>query len=672
MTKSRRPNSRTLGAQHSGNGCFKKSPSVSSERWFSHRPTIVPPSLAAWEKETEEKWKLGNASSKSTLLAGDMSESTVTDWFENFEKTTALRFVASEGQRIFARQSPKDPNRQQRRLQFLGDNMYNNVRPPKDTLETKEERRALNRELMEARNTVVAWAANFVLHRACTRDVRRHSALVLRSKVGAKQGTVELAGTAEWIALKAVLASDSGPEPNYNSFNAPGFAWEVKNNPAEGDVASRLVAVMRTAAHSLEDATQDITFDMLPTPRAHRRAAGRPAGTPHKGAAEEVDAGVDSDSDNSDSDSSSSSGSGTSRSNDDDSDDDGSSDGDSSSDDDGEGAGAGGVDDVAPADQTVFSRADVEHYIKHARRQTIAAIVVGHHVNVSISPSVRRELQLGGRVLRKDKSIAFVEPHDTQSATRAADAKQLDDIIREACSNYCDRKTQKPSTEHDKKRRPQPSDMAAAANPDAPVTVTMLAEAVALAVAANNNAKFGRAPHGNGSDKPGRTHHGNGSDGHGRGGGAGNRGSGHSVGVPGHTGGHGGKRPLCWNCDAVNGKPKAGGKLSGHVTADCPYLKDCSTCGKKHTPGYCYSAAGGSASKAAAPGRSNHGGGGGYDAGRGGNHDSGHGGGGGSPHTDRGGYRNTSHGGANSHGGGGGSRRADRGGDRKRGRYGSK
>ncbi len=84
----KRPNSRTLGAQHSSTGCFKKGTPVNSERWFSHRPTVVPPYLAAWEKETEEKWRLGNASSRSTLLAGDMSESTITDWFENIERTT--------------------------------------------------------------------------------------------------------------------------------------------------------------------------------------------------------------------------------------------------------------------------------------------------------------------------------------------------------------------------------------------------------------------------------------------------------------------------------------------------------------------------------------------------------------------------------------------------------
>ena len=76
-----------------------------------------------------------------------------------------------------------------------------------------------------------------------------------------------------------------------------------------------------------------------------------------------------------------------------------------------------------------------------------------------------------------------------------------------------------------------------------------------------------RTPIDNNAGNHGR---GNDSDGHGRGGGAGSRGPGRGVGGPGRAGGPGGKLPLCWDCDVINGKPKTGGVLSGHVTADCP------------------------------------------------------------------------------------------------------
>ena len=45
MPEQKRANNRILGVQHSSSGWSQKGSLTNSDRWFSHKHTVVPPSL---------------------------------------------------------------------------------------------------------------------------------------------------------------------------------------------------------------------------------------------------------------------------------------------------------------------------------------------------------------------------------------------------------------------------------------------------------------------------------------------------------------------------------------------------------------------------------------------------------------------------------------------------
>ena len=237
---------RTLSHQQSiARNSGGKKRSVSGDGWYTYLPAVVPKSLSEWAAQTEKEWSGDDPSFKCTLLAGNMTTSTTHAWLKDFEKHRAETFVSAEGHRLFSRTVPKDPDRQSRRLRFLEENLFNGKSPEKTELESKNERKALNKELSRARKKVIGWAANWVLHKACTRDVRNHVQHVLTVAAGANSATKVLAKSyKDWTALRDALLADHGPEPNYIAFNAPAFAWEINSDPHKEDVSSVLMKVM--------------------------------------------------------------------------------------------------------------------------------------------------------------------------------------------------------------------------------------------------------------------------------------------------------------------------------------------------------------------------------------------------------------------------------------------
>ena len=517
--------------------------------------------LADWAALTAKQWRDGDPSFKCTLLAGNMSTDTLLAWLKDFETKRAQTLVRADGTKLFSKSSPKDANRQARRLSFLEGNLFTDKMPEKHDRESKDDRKALNGELERTREQVFGWACNFVLHTACTRDVRAQVERAL-TVAATTAGTKPLATTyGDWAALKTALLADHGPEPNFVAFNAPAFAWEVYNDPHAGDESGRLMSVMREASQALKGTLGGIHLDMLDPPPSHLRAVGRRGGTPHR---EVSDDGGD----------------------------------DSVAGEEQPPPAAGG----APAAQQVFTRADVVHYVNAARDHIIAAVVLGHHMGVTVDVNVRRELQQVGRVLQTNGRIAFVDPFAKDHMARAACQQTLNEGIRTACTAYCTRKTPKlgtPTTTHDRRRdhRPEPPRPAAVAHHPEPSTgagtavspttpaaparalVTMIAEAVEKAVKAavppkddrrrsssggGNN--VGGAKAGDKSNWPRRSGGSGGSDG-------------------------GGPAQICWHCDATgpdnDRKPKPGTVRCGHTTKECPNLARCPTCGRKHLEGWC-------------------------------------------------------------------------------------
>ena len=287
MSAHKRLNRRTLGYQQAAADNGGKPRTVSGDGWYTQTPVGTPKYLLDWAASAEKQYREGGTEFRCSLLAGDMSVMSVTEWLADFEKNRAEGYVQSpEGSRLFPKTASKDPDRQVRRQRFLELNMFNGTEPSWPEQESEDERQALNGELKRIRKRVIGWATSWVLHHATTTDVRNQVMHALTVAAGEK-GTRTLAKSyKDWMALKTALLADHGPEPNFAAFNAPAFAWEVHKNPAAKDPSGRLMAAMRDACRVLRDSLTDIGLDGLaPPPRL--RTAGHEAGTPLRSALEQ-------------------------------------------------------------------------------------------------------------------------------------------------------------------------------------------------------------------------------------------------------------------------------------------------------------------------------------------------------------------------------------------------
>ena len=302
------------------------------------------------------------------------------------------------------------------------------------------------------------------------------------------------------------------------------------------------MAFLRAQAHDLQAAVGDFSWTALPgAARGSLRAAARPAPPPR---AEVVDAtagelGVDY--------------------------------GDADDDDDTAGGAGDGDDDGDARGEThelnVYTEAEVDNIVASVQKQMTQRYVMGDHLGGTIPPALRR-------AWASNPAHKFFD-RDTGLVNLDADLDQPmqpQHLLALDCAAYDGRD----ATGRDHNRS---GTAAAAAATTRPTKVVLAAVSGGGGGGGGGTASYSSNHRGRPGDNKGRPDKKRGRADYRAPSGGGAATAAATAARP----------PVCWHCDAVPGskEPKSLAQRAGHNTRKCPHLKECPTCGFKHTPGHC-------------------------------------------------------------------------------------
>jgi hypothetical protein len=518
--------------------------------------------------------EINNPDARACRLDGCMSAADVTAWFRD---TTAYFGTLVRTALFFNKMSTHDAHEMNlsRWGSFAVAHAFDNDAPPErqfrkstDTIkqESAQQWEALRRCLERFRNAMVSHMTLFMFERVMTTDTHAHVEGRLVQHFHEVVPTAELR---HLLYILQVLREDSSMRSTYSTINSDtrrhrlalaairreGTGFVGTNGKGKDKACSPYqlqMAFLRAQTHDLQAAVGDFSWTSLPgAARGSLRAAARPSSPRLHEVADakagdlEVDYGEDDDDDDAES-----------------------------------GSGGGGASGDTQ-ELNVYTEAEVDNIVAGVQKQMTQRYVMGYHLGGAITPSLRRAWASNPVYKFFDRDTGLVNlDADLDQPMQPQHLLALD------WAAYDGRDTHG----RDNNR----GGAAAAASTTRPTQVKV------VLTGSHGGAAGSYSNHGGGrpDKKRGRpdhhasaaVHHGTPADRSSH-----TRGSDHRA-VPGRRpdgrappAGQPSRPPVCWHCDAVPGakEPKPLEQRAGHNTRRCPHLKECPTCGFKHTPGHC-------------------------------------------------------------------------------------